>query len=203
MKPHLLINRRFRRIMDWSIFYILLIAIFALVIYWQAKDVNTLGFAKGTIDLTTTKSKYTVGESVAYTLTNKLQETLTLPSACPLEPLAVYKWDNSKWTRIHATTDANTCVTMPAQTNLAAGASITQSFDSWKSLFAETGIYRIVALATNYTSLPYADFQVVAPVTTTQVQTPAPQIIYQNVYTPVYIPVPSGSTGGTGRGGDD
>ena len=200
-------SARIKRFIEWGIFYILLIAAFALLIFWQAKDVNTLGFLNGTIDLTTSKSSYTVGDSIAYTITNHLKDPVTITSACPAEPLYIYKWQNSQWNRIHANADKTTCATVPAQIILTQNASTTQTLDNWKSLFTEPGIYRLVALATNYTSLPYADFQVVSPPPAPiKIQAPPPQIIYQQIYTPVYVPVPSGgggATGGGGGGGDD
>lgn len=198
---------RVKRLAEWIFFYCLLVAVFALFIYWQAKDVNTLGFLSGTIDLTTSKTSYTVGDSIAYTITNHLQDPITIPSTCPAEPLYVYKWQNSQWNRIHASASQSACVTVPKQISLAPGASTTQTLDNWKSMFAQPGIYRLVALATNYTSLPYADFQIVSPPPAPiKIQAPPPEIIYQQIYTPVYVPVPSGgggSTSGGGGGGDD
>lgn len=205
MNPKARKIRRTKRLIEWIIFYTLLIVTFLLFMYMQAKDVNTLGFASGQINLTTSKNKYTVGDSIAYTITNNLATSVVITSSCPAEPLHVYKWDNGQWSRIHDTATANSCTTIPSQLSLASGKSITRTYDAWKNLFSQPGIYRIVALATNYISLPYADFQVVSPPPAPiQIQAPAPQIIYQQIYTPVYVPVPSGGgTGGGGGGGDD
>jgi len=51
---------------------------------------------------------------------------------------------------------------LAAASPLAAGTSYTQNFTNWPNLFSKPGIYRLVELATNYTALPYTDFQVVA-----------------------------------------
>jgi len=103
--------------------------------------------------------------------------------------------------RIHDTAAGSACSGQPAQQTVAAGTSYTQNFTNWPNLFSKPGIYRLVELATNYTALPYTDFQVVAkPVSApVQVQTQT-QIIIQKVITPVYITVPS--AGGDG-GGDN
>lgn len=199
-------RQRISKLVEWILFYTLLIVTFVLYMYMQASGVNTLGFATGQIELTTSKSKYTVGDSISYTIKNNLSVPIIVTSSCPAEPLHVYKWANNQWTRIHDTAATTACSTIPAKQSLAAGASLTRTFDSWKNLFNQPGIYRAVALATNYTSLPYADFQVVSPPPAPiVVQAPPPQIIYQQIYTPVYVPVPSGggSTGGGGGGGDD
>lgn len=198
-------RKRAVKLVEWIIFYTLLIVTFMLFIYMQANDVNTLGFSSGQINLTTSKNKYTVGDSIAYTIKNNLSVPIVITSACPVEPLHIYKWSNGQWTRVHNTASATTCNSLPAQQSLAPGTSLTRTFDGWKNLFAQPGIYRVVALATNYTSLPYADFQVVSPPPAPiKVQAPPPQIIYQQVYTPIYVPVPSGGgTGGVGDGGGD
>lgn len=199
-------NKR-KRLIGWILLYLLLIAAFAFAVYWQAKRVNTLSFASGTLQLTTSKTKYTVGETVRYTIKNNLSKPVTLINTCPEEPLYIYSWTNNAWMRIHATAAASACTNEPKQRTVAAGGSYTQSLDKWPNLFKKPGIYRIVGLATNYTALPYADFQVVAkPVTPkpqVQVQTRT-QIVIQKVITPIYITVPSnGSTSGGDGGGDN
>ena len=185
-------NKR-KRLIGWIIFYLILIAAFAATVYWQARRVNTLSFASGTLQLTTSKTKYTVGDPISYTLKNGLGYPIKLDNNCPQEPLYVYSWTNNSWVRIHDTADASTCAGEPKQRTIAAGASYTQSFANWTNLFSKPGIYRIVGLATNYTALPYTDFQVVSNSSAAQ-----PQIIIQKVITPIYITVPGG-----GGGGDD
>ena len=195
-------NKR-KRLAGWVCFYLLLIAAFAFVVYWQAHRVNTLGFAGGTLQLTTDKTKYTVGDTITYTLKNGLSQPITLANNCPQEPLFVYSWTNNSWVRIHDPAASSTCSDLHGQQTVTAGASYTQNFTNWPNLFSKPGIYRIVELATNYTALPYADFQVVAkPIPAqTEVQTQTQtQIIIQKVITPVYITVPS--TGGD-NGGDN
>lgn len=199
------VRNRYKRVFGWVFLYIILLAIFALTVYWQAKRVNTLGFASGEIQISTSKTKYTVGDTISYTLKNGLNQPITLSNDCPQQPLFVYTWTNNSWVRIHDTAAASTCAGEPKQRTIPSGGSYTQNFNNWPNLFNKPGIYRIVSLASNYTALPYADFQVVAkPVPPkVQVQTRT-QIVIQKVITPVYISVPkSGGDGGGGGGGGD
>lgn len=190
-------RNRHKRLVGWVFFYLLVVVAFVFAVYLQARRVNTLSFASGTLQLTTSKTKYTVGDPISYTLKNGLNQPITFANACPAEPLYAYSWTNNSWVRIHDTTPASSCAGEPKQRTIPAGGSYTQSFANWPNLFSKPGIYRIVGLATNYTALPYADFQVVAKQTPTKVQT---QIIIQKVFTPVYINVPSG---GGDSGGDN
>ncbi len=194
-------NKR-KRIINWALFYIAVIGFFGYFIYQQAININTLDFAHGTLQLTTPKTKYTVGDSISYTLKNGLSESISLASTCPAEPLFVYEWTNNAWVRIHDTAKASACNGVPAERTIPAGGSYTQNFDNWPNLFGKPGIYRLVAYASNYTAIPYADFQVVAKpvVIKPQVQVQI-QTVIQKVITPVYIQVPS--SGGDGGGGGD
>lgn len=125
-------NPRIKRLIEWIIFYVLVIVTFLMFIYMQAKDVNTLGFTTGQIDLTTSKSKYTVSDSISYTITNNLASSIVIDSSCPSEPLHIYKWDNSTWTRIHDTASITACGAIPTQQSLVPGTSVTRTFDAWK-----------------------------------------------------------------------
>lgn len=181
-------NRR-KRLIGWVVFYLSLIMTFIAVVYWQAGSVSTFNFASGTLQLTTSKTRYTVGDTVRYTLKNGLSQPVTFVNSCPQEPLYIYSWIKNSWVRIHDTARRSTCVGQPKQHTIPAGGSYTQSFADWPKLFDKPGIYRIVGLATNYTALPYADFQVISKSNAPQTQT---QIIIQKIITPIYIPVPSG-----------
>lgn len=187
-------NKR-KRLVGWVVSYALLLGVFAFVVYWQAKRVNTFDFASGTLQLTTTKTTYTVGDAISYTLKNGLSEPITFTNTCPQEPLYVYSWTNNSWVRIHDTVAASACAGEPKQRTIASGGSYTQSLAKWTNLFSKPGIYRVVGLATNYKALPYADFEVVAKPVAPKVQT---QIIIQKVITPVYITVPSAPSSGGG-----
>ena len=49
-------NKR-KRLFGWILLYLILIAGFIGVVYWQAARVNTLVFPSGTLQLTTSKIK--------------------------------------------------------------------------------------------------------------------------------------------------
>ena len=190
-------RNKHKRVFGWIFLYVVLIATFVFSVYWQAKRVNTLGLASGRLQLTTSKSTYTIGDSISYTLKNNLEKPITLVTSCPQEPLYVYSWANNAWARIHDTATASACSGEPPQQTIPVGGSYTQTFDKWPNLFDKPGIYRIVSLATNYTALPYADFQVIAkPVVIQPKVETQTQIIIQKVITPVYITVPSSGGGG-------
>lgn len=192
-------NKR-KRLFGWILLYLVLLAGFAFNVYWQAKRVNTLTFASGTLQLTTSKTTYTVGDPINYTLKNGLSTPITLLNTCPQEPLYVYSWANNSWVRIHDTAAASACAGEPKQHTIPAGGTYVQSFANWPHLFNKPGIYRIVALASNYTALPYTDFRVEAKPVPPKVQTRT-QIVIQKVVTPIYIQVPTQRSGGGDGGG--
>lgn len=191
-------NKR-KRLIGWVLLYLALIVIFMFTLFWQIKKVNTLNFASGELQLSTSKTKYTVGDTISYTLKNGLTKPITFINTCPQEPLYVYSWINNSWIRIHDTARASSCNNLAKQRTILPGNSYTQSFASWPNLFNKPGIYRIVALSTNYRAIPYADFQVVAKPSIPKIQT---QVIIQKVITPIYITPPSysGHDGGSGSG---
>ncbi len=192
-------NKR-KRLIGWALLYALLITSFILAMYWQVKRINTLSFASGTIQLSTSKTKYTVGDPITYTIRNGLSQSITLINNCPGQPLYTYTWTNNSWVRINDRASASACAGEPKQQVIPAGKSYTQSFAKWPNLFKKPGIYRIVGLATNYTALPYYDFQVVAKPVAPKIQT---QIIIQKIITPVYITAPSSGSDGGGGGTDN
>lgn len=188
-----------KRLFGWIFFYILLFAAFIAVVYLQGEKVNTLQLPNGQIQLTTSKSKYTVGDTVSFSLKNNFSTPIYLVNKCPQEPLHVYQYKNSSWQRIHDQAGANACSNTPAKITIPAGGTVTKNYASWPHLFGGPGIYRLVAYADNYPNIAYADFQVVAP-PPKPLAAPSPIIIYKPVYTPVYtpiyIPAPSGGGGG-------
>ncbi len=190
-------KNRIRRILGWVVIYIAIFIVFLLVVYNQSKGVNTLQFPTGTIGITTSKLKYTVGDKVTYTIKNNLINSITIMDHCPNLPLHVYQWTNYQWNNINLSTKSVNCT---SNKNIIIGSnqSKTFNFDNWPSLFNKPGIYRIVAYADNYPALPYADFEIVDKPTSL-----TPQIIYKPVYTPVYTPiyVPTPKTSGSDGGG--
>ena len=183
-------------------FYILIFIGFLLAIYWQSNKVNTLQFPGGEILVSTSKTKYTVGDTINYSITNKLVNPITLINHCPNEPLHIYVWKNYEWVRIHSKENSSQCVSTKNFT-IMPNKTMKFNFNNYPKLFNNPGIYRIVAYADNYTALPYADFEVVAKPS----PAPSPQIIYKPVYTPVYtpiyVPTTSGGDHSSSSGGGD
>lgn len=197
-------KNKYKRILAWTFFYIVIFIGFLITIYWQANKVNTLQFPQGEILVSTSKTKYTVGDTINYTITNKLVNSITLIDHCPNEPLHIYEWENYQWVRIHSKENTSQCASSKNYI-IKPNKSITFNFNNYPKLFSSPGIYRIVAYADNYTALPYADFEVVAK----PAPAPSPVVIYKPVYTPVYTPiyVPTTTSGGdhssSSSGGDN
>ena len=176
-----------KRLVNWTLFYGLLAIFFVIFFIKQINKVNTMQFASGQLTLTMTKSKYTVGDSIIFKLTNGFNLPITLIDKCPKPWLHVYSYSNGVWNQVSTNTSANYCSTQPSQLTIKPKNSISENYNQWSSLFSSPGIYRVAILAENYPGLAYADFQVVAK--TVVIKAPAPVIIYKPVYTPVYTPV--------------
>lgn len=196
-------SSKIKRLFSWIIIYILIFGIFLFIIYEQSKKVNTYQFAPGTIQLSVSKTKYVVGQTISYTLKNELTVPIVEINHCPSEPFHTYQWTNFNWVRIHDKTNPKNCLNTPKEQKILENKTITGNFNNFPNLFSKPGIYRIVAYADNYDGLAYADFEVVDKASSN-----IPIIIYKPVYTPVYTPVyvpvqSSGGDGGGGGGGDN
>ena len=195
--PKLYARNRRKRVAGWTAFYLVLLAAFIFVIIWQSHKVNIYQFPNGVIQLSVSKAKYTVGQTVAFEIHNGLSNSIQLVNKCPNPPLHIYQWESGQWIGMSAAAKNSNCngqhfiAIKPGQT-------YKSNYKNWPKLFNKPGIYRVVAFASNYTALPYADFQIVGK----QIQQ-APKIIYKPVYTPVYTPVYVKSGGDGGGGGDN
>lgn len=201
MKPNNIVLQRNhqKRIIGWILIYLLIIFVFIFVIYYQARKVNTLGFVQGQITLNSSKAIYTVGDQISYTITNGLSSTISLVNNCPKPLLYVYQWESNQWVSITSQANSKSCSSNSKLIPITSGSSYHGNFANAPQLFSKPGIFRLVAFANNYQSLPYVDFEVVAKPTVA----PGPKIIYQP--TPVYIyqtvPAPSTYTGGDSSSG--
>lgn len=178
-----------RRVFGWIVIYLLIFGAFLAVTYRQSIKVNTLDFPSGQIQLVVSKTQYTVGDTITYTIKNGLTNSITLVNNCPQEPLHIYQWINSSWVRIHDTANVSVCTNQPRQLDIAAGGTITKDLSAWPNLFSKPGIYRLVAFADNYANIPYVDFQVVASAQPIPVSTP--QVIYKTIIQRVLVPAPN------------
>ncbi|HVC36529.1 MAG TPA: hypothetical protein VNE40_03780 [Candidatus Dormibacteraeota bacterium] len=182
-----------KRLFGWIFFYLLVLAIVVAIVYLQGSKVNTLELPNGQLQLTVSKSKYTVGDTVQFTIRNNFSSPIYLLNKCPQELLHVYQFKNSAWERIHDTATSSSCSSAQQKITIPPGTSTTKTYADWPNLFSKPGIYRLVAFADNYPNLAYADFQVVQ--SSKPIPLPAPLIIYKPVYTPIYIPVTGGGGG--------
>ena len=183
-----------KRLINWSLFYSLLAVLFIIFFVKQINNVNTMNFAPGQLNLTMSKSSYTVGDNISFSIKNNFNVPITLIDKCPKPWLHVYSYSSGIWNQISATASASYCQSQPSQLVIKPGDTISENYNAWSGMFSSPGIYRIAILAENYNGLAYADFKVEAkPV---QVSAPAPVVIYKPVYTPVYIPVPVSGGGG-------
>ncbi len=188
-----------KRLIGWVLFYSFLLFVFLVFFIKQISKVNTLQFATGQLQLTTSKIQYVSGDSINFTLTNNFNLPITLINKCPKPWLHVFNYNNGVWNQISSSTSASNCTSQASDLIINPHKSITENYDYWKSIFTNPGIYRIAILAENYPSISYADFQVIAkPVV---LAAPSPVVIYKPVYTPVYVPQYTSSGGSDGGGG--
>ena len=183
-------NRQKRnRFISWTIFYCALVVIFIYVSAVKLKAVNTKVIPTGSISLSIGQSQYTTGQPVSITLVNNLSSAVYFNNKCPQEPLNVYRWENNVWLRLHTTLDNSSCTDQTKTIKILPNESYNISYASFSQLFTTPGIYRVAALANNYNGLAFADFNIVAP--PSKPVTPGVQIIYKNIYTPIYVNNPN------------
>ena len=185
-----------RRLIAWSGLYIVLIVVFLIVFLSQIIKVNTLQLPVGYLQLVSQKTKYTVGDTVSFSLLNGYNSPIQLYNKCPAPWLHIYEYKNQIWNEISAKTTSSNCLTQPQILTIKSHQTITENYKLWPSLFNTPGIYRLVVFANNDPTIAYTDFQVVAKQVV--LTAPSPVVIYKPVYTPVYVPVSGGSDGGGG-----
>lgn len=174
-----------------------------MIVIRQSSQVNTLQLPTGQLRIALSKASYSVGQTVAFTMTNSFKSPIYLVNRCPYQPLHVYQYKNSVWTPLNQQINPNKCSSTTHLIAIPAGKSITENYAKWPKLFHQPGIYRLVAFANNYPNLTYVDFQVVSP-PSKPIVLPAPTVIYKPVYTPIYIQSRTGShTDGGGRASHD
>ncbi len=182
-----------KRLIGWIILYSVIVLIFISFISNKVSQINTKVIPSGLITLSLPKSQYSLGEGIQLTVTNKLTNTINLNNQCPQEPLNVYRWENNIWSSLHTTVDSAQCQGLPQIISIKPNTTYSIDYSKWNNLFTTPGIYRIAALANNYKSLAYVDFNIISPAQTTKTITNT-QTIYKNVYIPVNVNSNGGST---------
>ena len=163
----------FKLSLFWVVVYILIAGFIIGGANIAANQVRTHTLPTGDVTLTVLYSKYVVGESINFTIKNNYNSSISILNNCPAEPLAVYRQaSDGSWIRQHDYASYGACSTEQRQVSVAAGQSVTGSFDPWPNLFVNPGKYRVVAFVEYYNALPYQEFEVIAPKTlsTTQQQ---------------------------------
>lgn len=187
-----------RRLIAWSLLYLILVVVFLIAFLTQIMKVNTLQIPSGYLQIVSQKTKYTVGDTVSFSLLNGYNTPIQLYNKCPKPWLHIYQFKNQVWNQISAIANITQCASEPQSLTIAPHKSITENYSLWPKLFNSPGIYRLVVFASNDPTLAYTDFQVVAKQVI--LSAPSPVVIYKPVYTPVYTPVYVPTGGGDGGG---
>lgn len=146
----------------WALVYLSIIAGFVIGMYAAATRIRTHTLPVGQIQLTIPYSKYLVGETVSFTLTNNYNSPIYIINNCPSEPLAVYRLESGTWVRQHDQASINDCPVEQRQVSVPANGVVNGTFAPWHNLFSQPGKYRVVAYVEYYNALPYQEFEVIA-----------------------------------------
>lgn len=160
------VQHPYRSRIAWIIFYAFLFIALLFGIYKLADTVRTRSLPTGDIRLKVPYSKYLVGEAVSFSITNNYNSPVYITNNCPSEPLAVYKRENNSWIRLHDTASISACADEQRQVEVPAKGVVNGSFAPWKHLFNTPGKYMIVAYVEYYNALPYQEFEVINPPST-------------------------------------
>ncbi len=157
-------NPQLGRILPWVALYALLLAgtaTFATAMYHKYEEHH---LPSGNIELTVDKTKYQLGESIGFTVTNHFPVPVYVTNQCPSEPLNVYRWYDGTWIQIHANakTDGE-CYSEERNVAVPSEATRSYNFDDWPELFSIPGVYRIAASIDHYSDIPFQDFVVMEP----------------------------------------
>ena len=170
-----------RTYLGWLTFYAIAIILLAVFFLKIAGELHTYNTPVGTVQLSIPYSKYLVGETISFAVTNNYNSAITVANNCPEEPLAVYKLVKSKWQRIHATAKISDCKNKSRFIEIPAKKTVTSNFTAWPSLFKTPGKYRAALFVEYFNSVSYQDFEVVKKpampkITKTQPSVSSPQL---------------------------
>ena len=148
-----------------AVFYMPYAVVFILVgvVGWQllgTSSAATNGAADVTLELS--KSSYSVGDVVRFTIRNSSAAEVSVANNCPDVPLEVYLWQTGEWVRQHDSADDSKCLNAPRSYAIAPQGFASASYIYWPKIFAQPGHYRIVAPIEQQTAKPSVEFNVVA-----------------------------------------
>lgn len=178
----------------WIVLYAVLIlgtVAFGASLY-KTHDENQL--PPGHIELKVNKTRYQLGEVVAFTVINHFPTTVYVTNECPEEPLNVYRWENEQWVQIHdiAEGEDSECYTEPRNVPIPSEGSRSYTFTEWPNLFTRPGVYRIATAIDHYGDVPFQDFVILEPaevievtqptIPATSAVTPPAEIFQEEIY---------------------
>lgn len=189
----------------WAIVFAGITLSITLVLFHTYGRIETYSLPSGGVQLSVPYSRYLVGETVSFTVTNNFNSSIYVSNGCPSEPLNVYRYENNAWVRIHATTELKNCQNQERSVAVPAHHSMTATFANWPSLFSQPGKYRIAMQVQFYNQVPYQDFEIISPppvavATTTQPATTTSQSAAPKSTATTTAPIaatPAANTGGT------
>ncbi len=158
----LYIHNPWRTRLFWVCVYLVIATATVLGLYKFGNRLRISTLPEGEINLSIPYSRYLTGEVVTFTITNNFNGSVFIANQCPVEPLLVYKYENSAWNRIHDTATKD-CSKEQKMVEIPAKSSVGGNFAPWPNLFKTPGKYRVVAYVEYYNSLPYQDFEIIDP----------------------------------------
>lgn len=158
-------------------------AVWAADMYEEYKDYR---LPSGKIELTVGKTKYQLGETVTFSVTNNFSVPIFVTNNCPQEPLDVYEWTGTKWTALHdRAKDNSECYSEERNVEIPAGGVRGYDFEDWPNLFTKPGVYRIATKIDHYDDILFQDFAILEPAKILEVKTPAAPVKIETTAQPL------------------
>ncbi len=134
-------KKRSSRILDFAIAFVLVYAIVQLVSYQFFPSEEQKGPAR--VEMSVPNVRLGAGGALV-TVTNKTEQTLTIPSRCPQPPFDVFSVANDTATPLTVTGAAIPCSDVKAVEPIAAGDSAIVDLSPWKyTAFHSVGTYEV------------------------------------------------------------
>jgi hypothetical protein len=146
----------------WIAFYVLLAAVLFVIFDAVTSQFRTYRVPTGSVELSVPYITYLQGEPITFSLKNNYDSPIYMPNNCPEEPLSVFKFDGSKWVRLHSQANPDFCFLKDRQIKIAPHSIQNGNFAAWPDLFKAPGRYRLVAYVDYFNTASYQDFEVIA-----------------------------------------
>lgn len=171
-------NTRSGYILLWTALYVGILAGTATIATAMYHKYETNHLPSGNIELAVNNTRYQLGETVEFTITNHFPVPIYVTNQCPNEPLNVYRWSEGTWIQLHAVarTDAE-CYQEERNVAIPSENMRSYNFNDWPDLFSYPGVYRVAVNIDHYDDIPFQDFVIMEPAQIIEVLDP-PQIKY-------------------------